>query len=222
MLAKITRATASNPFYRGPDRFGVPRVRAGLVACLLGAVLTFAPDRGMAANGADDAFLQMKKPIAAPRGFASVCGRYDWACGGGSSGSVAEGDILDLARSVNRSVNTGFRQVSDGQQYGVQEVWALPTGRGGDCEDFVLLKKLALIKKGVPASRLLIATVLDRHRAPHAVLVLRTASGDLVLDNLRSQIKPWRDTGYSFLRVQNPDQPSNWQAVFAGGIFRDL
>lgn len=222
MKARITRATAPTPISRGPERFGASRVRAGLVACLLGAIVAFAPDRGVAANGTDDAFLQLKKPIAAPRGFASICGRYDWACVGGSRGSVPEDDILDLARSVNRSVNTGFRQISDGQQYGVQEVWALPTGRGGDCEDFVLLKKLALIKKGVPASRLLIATVLDRHRSPHAVLILRTTSGDLVLDNLRSQIKPWRDTGYSFLRVQNPDQPSNWQAVFAGGIFRDL
>ena len=222
MLAKITRVTAPNPPFRGPIRFRLRHARAGLIAFVVGALLVMTPDVGSAANGPEDAFLQMKKPIAAPRGFASVCGRYDWACGGGTHASVAEADILKLARSVNRKVNAGFRQVTDSQQYGVQEVWALPTGRGGDCEDFVLLKKLALMKQGVPGARLLIATVLDRHRSPHAVLVLRTGSGDLVLDNLGSQIKPWNETGYTFLRVQNPNQPSSWQAVFAGGIFRDL
>ena len=221
------RACPPRNFLRPPNgggRFAALLARASRAAMLVAATglwSALSAPAALAANGEDE-FLHPRRPIAAPAGFAQVCDRYSWACSGVTRGQMGEADILDLARSVNRRINAGFHQVSDERQYGVTEVWALPTGRGGDCEDFVLLKKLALIKNGVPASRLLIATVLDRQRAPHAVLVLRTATGDLVLDNLRTQIRPWNKTGYTFLRMQNPDAPQVWQAVFAGGIFREL
>jgi predicted transglutaminase-like cysteine proteinase len=59
---------------------------------------------------------------------------------------------------------------------------------------------------------------LDRKRQSHAVLVLRTGTQDLVLDNLTNKIVPWNKTGYTFLRLQNPKQPSGWVSVLAGGI----
>ena len=43
---------------------------------------------------------------------------------------------------------------------------------------------------------------------------------DLVLDNLKNSILPWRKTGYSFLSMQNPSAPHKWDAVLAGGVFR--
>jgi predicted transglutaminase-like cysteine proteinase len=75
--------------------------------------------------------------------------------------------------------------------------------------------------RGVAAERLLIATVLDRRQNPHAVLVLRTDRGDYVLDNLANRMMHWSDTGYTFLRMQNPKAPGQWVAVFAGGVFAD-
>jgi predicted transglutaminase-like cysteine proteinase len=117
-------------------------------------------------------------------------------------------------------VNRQVRPITDRRQYRRDEHWALPTSRGGDCEDFALLKKRELIALGVPADKLLIATVLDRKRQPHAVLVLSTLQGDYVLDNLTSRIKPWGQTGYSFLRMQDPRAPERWVAVLAGGIFK--
>ena len=84
-------------------------------------------------------------------------------------------------------------------------------------EDLVLLKKLRLIEAGVPASSLLMATVLDLRGARHAVLVLRTSGGDLVLDSLQDRIKHWVDTRYTFLKLQNPQSPGSWDAIFAGG-----
>ena len=82
--------------------------------------------------------------------------------------------VLRVAKAVNTSVNRSTRAVSDLRQYGDEEVWALPTSLGGDCEDIALLKKRELIKRGIAPERLLIATVLDRNRGSHAVLVLRT------------------------------------------------
>jgi predicted transglutaminase-like cysteine proteinase len=60
----------------------------------------------------------------------------------------------------------------------------------------------------VSADRLLIAAVLDKKDKVHAVLVLRTEMGDYVLDNLTSRVLPWNTTGYAFLRMQDPNQPS--------------
>lgn len=159
------------------------------------------------------------KPIAAPRGSDDLCTRYDWACARPASTRVAAGQALALARAVNASVNATVREVSDRRQYGREDVWALPTAKGGDCEDFALAKKKTLIEAGLPPASLLIATVLDRRRNPHAVLVLRTATGDYVLDNLTGRILPWQKTGYSFLRMQNPAAPRLWDAILAGGIF---
>jgi predicted transglutaminase-like cysteine proteinase len=158
--------------------------------------------------------------VSAPAGFDGVCLRYPFACasGGGPGGDAA----LALARQVNISVNRNTGDVTDAQQYGVEEFWALPTAQGGDCEDFALAKKRAMIARGMAPSRLLIATVLDRNGGPHAVLVFRSDRGDLVLDSLTDRIVGWRETGYTFLRIQSPADPARWQAVLSGGRLASL
>ncbi|MEZ5768441.1 MAG: transglutaminase-like cysteine peptidase [Paracoccaceae bacterium] len=162
-------------------------------------------------------FLQHKGAAPAPSGAQSICQTYDWACAASASQGLADGDELEWVSTVNARINHSVRAIEDDQQYGVSEYWALPTTTGGDCEDFALLKKRELISVGVDPRRLLLATVLDRNRNPHAVLVFRSASGDLVLDNLTDQIRSWYDTHYMFLQMQDPDRPSRWVNVFASG-----
>ena len=199
---------------------GRSRMRMTVASTLLSTGLALGLVAGSPAMAAENATLSLRKAIAAPDGFADVCNRYDWACAAGSKGQVRGKALLSLAREVNNAINHQYRQVTDRSQYGTEEVWALPTSsRGGDCEDFVLAKKHSLIEAGVAPGRLLIATVLDRRRALHAVLVLRTEEGDFVLDNLNNRVKGWQETGYSFLRMQNPDAPHRWNAVFKGGMF---
>ena len=118
------------------------------------------------------------------------------------------------ATLVNRRVNRAIRSVADRQQYGMTEFWALPTAGAGDCEDFALAKKHELVKRGFPANRLLLATVHSRRTGAHAVLILRLENGDYVLDSLHNDIRPWRSTGYTFLRVQSPSSPGTWHAAF--------
>ena len=173
---------------------------------------------GMTAPAAAESYLQPKRAVVAPSGFDGVCERYSWACAPGQQ-SMARGALLQLARDVNFSVNQSIPQSTDRTQYGTDELWSLPTRRGGDCEDFALMKKHELIKMGAPAGRLLIATVLDRHRQPHAVLIVRAEHGDYVLDNLTDRVVRWDRTGYSFIRMQDPHAPSRWAAVYAGGVF---
>ncbi|MEL6518132.1 MAG: transglutaminase-like cysteine peptidase [Pseudomonadota bacterium] len=172
-----------------------------------------------AAGPQSGAHLPALKRVSAPIGFDGVCERYAWACENGTASVKSTADLMKLANRVNRSVNRQFDEIADETQYNRPEYWALPTAVGGDCEDFALLKRQELMALGVPGERLMIATVLDRQRQAHAVLVLRTNAGDMVLDNLTNRIVHWSATGYTFLRMQDPDAPSRWNAVFAGGVF---
>jgi predicted transglutaminase-like cysteine proteinase len=169
-----------------------------------------------------DAFLKARMTVSSPAGAKDLCQRYAWACQRSSAAPVRiSGSQLDYAISLNRQINRQVRSISDLAQYGVVEHWALPTARGGDCEDFALLKKKMLIEAGLDPQMLLIATVLDRSRNAHAVLVMRTAQGDFILDNLRDDVKHWSRTGYTYLRMQDPSDPRRWSAVIEGGILRN-
>lgn len=194
------------------------RVRSMLRIFEFAAAIALASTASATAGQRPD-FLVARQAIDAPAGADTICARYDWACASGEGLKMSDADAIRMARIVNGKVNRGTRPISDRTQYGVEEIWTLPSSRGGDCEDLVLMKKKALIARGMAPERLMIATVLDRNRGSHAVLVLRLAAGDYVLDSLVGTIKPWRATGYSFLKMQDPEAPSRWNAIFAGGIF---
>lgn len=161
------------------------------------------------------AFLPLQGAVVAPVGAGSICQTYDWACAGASNRAAVGPHVLKQAVAINLAANAKIRPLSDMDQYAAPEHWALPTARGGDCEDYVLFKKKALVEAGVSPDRLLIAAVLDRKRSVHAVLVLRTETGDFVLDNLTDRVLPWDRTGYAFLLMQDPREPSRWVATNA-------
>ncbi|NNK79039.1 MAG: hypothetical protein HKP40_10040 [Litoreibacter sp.] len=204
------RATGNLPIIAQISGSARRRLFAGL--CLAGLTATPA----LAAGVAESAFLVPRMSAAAPLGAGAICQKYAWACATSRKGAKAlTEDQLKLARKINRSVNRRVTQITDRSQYREEEVWALPTRRGGDCEDFVLLKKRLLMLNGIAPERLLIATALDRKRNSHAVLILRTDEGDYVLDNLNSRMLHWKKTGYIFLRLQNSNAPHSWSGVLA-------
>lgn len=170
---------------------------------------------------AEGSFLPAHQRVSAPMGARSLCQSYDWACATSQGQAALSQAQVNHAVAVNTRINRQVREVSDRRQYGRDEVWTLPTARGGDCEDIALLKKKTLVSQGLPPERLLLATALDTRRQAHAVLIMRTGSGDYVLDNLTNEIKHWQQTGYTFLRLQDPQAPHAWSAVFAGGLMGD-
>ncbi|MBE0414820.1 transglutaminase-like cysteine peptidase [Yoonia sp.] len=174
-----------------------------------------------AAQASEGVFLASRMTVAAPAGATDLCTTYRWACARADVAVQISAEQLAFAAVLNRQINRDVRSISDQTQYRRPEHWALPTSRGGDCEDFALLKKKKLIEAGVNPQNLLVATVLDRDRNAHAVLVIRTPQGDYVLDNLHNRILHWQSTGYTFLRMQNPDNPVEWTAVLAGGIIKN-
>jgi predicted transglutaminase-like cysteine proteinase len=115
--------------------------------------------------------------------------------------------------TTNRIVNAGVRSVSDVAHYGVADFWELPFqggGNAGDCEDYVLQKRQMLLARGVPMAALSIALVKTSWGEEHAVLLVRSAQGDYVLDNLTPWIKPWTAVSYNWIKWQSGDNPEVW------------
>ena len=192
----------------------VKRATRLLSQCGLAALVGGALFVGSSASARDTAFITSVAASPPPSGAQQLCRQYAWACAQTAAASMPSHQELKLVKQINRRVNSSTREVTDQSQYKTRELWALPTSLGGDCEDFALLKKRDLIKAGIDPRKLLIATVLDTRRNSHAVLVYRSNQGDLVLDNLTNRIKPWSQTRYLFLRMQDPKQPRQWVGVY--------
>ena len=120
-----------------------------------------------------------------------------------------------VVRAVNLAVNTEITPVTDQELFGRDEVWAYPVN-AGDCEDFVLAKRKILMDKGFPESALLITVVRKPDGEGHAVLTLRTATGDFVLDNLENEVKPWYRTPYTYLKRQATFDSGRWVSIENG------
>lgn len=113
--------------------------------------------------------------------------------------------------SVNKHVNTAITPRADGANAAV-DFWST-SGRYGDCEDYVIRKRQALIHLGWPSHSVLI-TLADHPRfGPHAVLIARTGNGDFVLDNLRNNVKPWDQLDYKWEKRQSLQDPKKWVSL---------
>ena len=133
-----------------------------------------------------------------------------------------EASPLTLARAdwrrvqrINREVNRAIRHREDSAVYGRPDQWALGEAGVGDCEDYALAKRAALIQAGVPARALSIALVETRRGESHAVLLIDTDKGAMVLDNLSPWIRRWDQTPYTWIARQTPGDPLTWRAVGA-------
>jgi predicted transglutaminase-like cysteine proteinase len=105
---------------------------------------------------------------------------------------------MSQLQQINSHVNGTIREVSDLEQYGREDVWALPTSGKGDCEDFAMLKRKMLIERGWPSSALSITVGATAQGEAHAVLLVSTAQGQYVLDNLTSSILSPERSGHVF------------------------
>jgi len=161
------------------------------------------------------AFMRIFGSTAPPFGFLQFCERMPAECTPtGSNEPRVEAGPRQLSEldMINRKVNAAIAPATDQEIYGVQEYWTLPIDRG-DCEDYALLKRHILIRRGWPASALLMTVVRDERGDGHAVLTARTTQGDLILDNKVSEIVPWHQTGYRFVMRQSFVDPRLWMSL---------
>ena len=149
-----------------------------------------------------------------PIGYQEFCRSQPAECsavGADAATALSDRRWRDL-QEVNTFVNRIVIPATDLDFYRVEERWALPETYG-DCEDYVLLKRKWLIERGWPTSSLLITVVFDELGDGHAVLLARTSSGELVLDNKTDDVKLWHETAYRYVKRQSVSDPNRWVSV---------
>ena len=160
--------------------------------------------------------IRFDAPTLAPMAFTQFCLKYPSDCKSGRL--LLEGDRIELndtrrseLETINRTVNSSIRP--ERNENGLAgEKWLLSPLRG-DCNDYAVTKRHQLIARGWPARTVLLSEVVTVSGEHHLVTVVRTNSGDLVLDNLTDQIKPWSRTPYRWLRIQTPKNPNYWASI---------
>lgn len=161
----------------------------------------------------DLAHLHPGQRSAPPIGWMQFCREVPGECGTPQASAkpmtVSEARWRELVE-VNLHFNRSIIAMTDQVQYGVMEHWTYAKTGKGDCEDYVLEKRRELVRRGWPASTLLITVVLDKEGNGHAVLTVVTDRGEFVLDNQTDQILPWSKSELTFIKRQSPTDPNAW------------
>ena len=124
--------------------------------------------------------------------------------GGGASKVKVTGSTMAMLQRVNSSVNTRIQPRHDGSV----DVWTANASTG-DCEEYALAKRRALINAGLPPSALRLAYVKTRSGEGHAVLIVKTGGRDLVLDVLTQKIRPLSQSGLRVISMAGAN-PEVW------------
>lgn len=189
--------------------------KKGLGAALMGAVMALAATAGpaQAFDTTNVAFVQtVGGTTSIPVGHAEFCNSRPDECRQTTNPVAAvplTEPLWQQLLAVNAGVNQQVVPVTDQELYQVAEFWTYPNGYG-DCEDYALAKRRELINAGWPASTLLMAVVKQANGEGHAVLMVRTDRGDLVLDNQIGSVDLWSQTPYKFIKRQSQANAGQW------------
>lgn len=160
-------------------------------------------------------FMRVFGPSQPPYGFVRFCETNPDGCQAQRLIDVRfqpTPERLSELDEVNRNVNRAIKPATDMEIYGVSEYWTLPNDRG-DCEDYALLKQKILAERGWPMSALLITVVRDEKGEGHALLTVRTAQGDFLLDNKVDDVRVWNTSNYQFIMRQSYLDPRVWVSL---------
>jgi predicted transglutaminase-like cysteine proteinase len=161
-------------------------------------------------------------PALAPVAFTRFCVQYPADCERGQATDqrpqpeqITPARMRDL-EEVNRDVDRAITYKADVGGV-LRERW-LVSPDAGACHDYAVTKRHELLANGWPSQSLLLAEVVVPSGEHHLVLVVRTSEGDLVLDSINHDIRPWSRTSYQWIRIQSPDDPNRWSAVTPAAV----
>jgi predicted transglutaminase-like cysteine proteinase len=195
---------------------GLVKPRAWLCAGLLTSLMMSVTPMEKASADVVPGAMAIGQRTSIPAGYIEFCRRHAVECGirsGNVPPVVLSGGMEDRLVSVTKLVNRSIKPASDLAVHGTMEFWSYPDGAGGDCEDYVLLKRRMLNLQGMSLSNLLITVVKKKDGEGHAVLTVKTDKGDYVLDNLNDELKLWSETGYRFIKRQSSKDTGRWVAI---------
>ncbi|GLR88538.1 transglutaminase-like cysteine peptidase [Bradyrhizobium iriomotense] len=163
--------------------------------------------------------IKLETPTLPPMAYTQFCLRYRGECRArplfrGGPVRLTEERSADL-KEVNLMVNREI--MPERNDLGLAgEQWLINPSRG-DCNDYAVSKRHELLARGWPARALLLSEVVVNSGEHHLILVVRTKSGDLVLDNMTQVIKPWSRVPYRWVRMQMPNSRL-WATIAASRV----
>ena len=156
-----------------------------------------------------------------PYGWADLCGRQPQEC---QVEFLEPADLhltprtWGMLEGVNARVNADIEPISNYDHWGtLLDHWDYPVDGKGDCKIYALWKRKQLLDRGFPRQALLMTIVRDLEGNGHTILTVKTDQGELILDNMTGEIRPWEATGYRFVKRQSQSDPNTWVAVGPAG-----
>lgn len=134
----------------------------------------------------------------------------------GTNQTVYTAPLMKDLAAVNRNFNRRINYKTDLELYKTEEFWTIAKNQG-DCEDYALAKRIALIKMGVPPPSLPIATCWAETGGYHAVLICHTTKNDFVLDNRYDNVRDWRSMPYKWHMIQTFGPERKWMYIDGSG-----
>ena len=177
-----------------------------VVAAVFSAIAVFGTVDAAFANRPSQGMVQESVSSRGPMSFQIFCGFNPQECQPGGASKIAlDESVMRVLSRVNSRVNRSIRPKLDNP---LVQVWRINPG-SGDCKSYAVSKRHELIRAGLAPSALRIAYVKTREGLGHAVLVVKTDQGDLTLDNLTGEIKPFHQAGYRVVAMSGAD-PRRW------------
>jgi predicted transglutaminase-like cysteine proteinase len=166
---------------------------------------------GIAKSSLETVTISFQKPTLAPLAYVKYCvsNAADCARGSGEPSIVLTNALMRELRRVNFQINRSIKPQND---VAGQDTWQAEV-TSGDCEDYVLTKRKKLIELGWSPNALRIAITYTPSNNGHAVLVVGTSKGDLVLDNRNNAVLDWRDTDLRWMKIQSSSDPLHWNEI---------
>ena len=115
----------------------------------------------------------------------------------------------NAAQRINSQVNASVTYKTDLAQFEVPEFWQ-EAGKFGDCEDYALAKRSALLHTGWPKDKLGLCVCYTQSGEGHCVLWVDTDKGSFILDN-----------NYAF-PMKPSELPYKWESMLCDGVWRQL
>ena len=166
---------------------------------------------GQAPQASATAWLNTGSATSRPFGHIEYCKKRPFDCRQNKGGTKLQSLSLGALNAVNSSVNHRIKPMRDEEQFGVRDRWSYDA-KTGDCEDFAIAKRAALLSRGYRPENTLLAMGYSGLEA-HVVLLVRTDGGDYVLDNLNPAVLPVERSGVRISKIQSPKNGAEWLRV---------
>ena len=176
------------------------------LGAFIAAIASFLSQSATAAPG-----LAEGRNVLAPFSFVKFCVDYPAECpkdAGAARVHLTAEKAAELS-AINRQVNGAIQPTPD---HSAMRYWRLNVAKG-DCNAYAVQKRHELLQRGWPAGALALTVVKTAWGEGHLVVTVRTDGGDLVLDNLRTQVIAANRTGYHWIMRQSERDPELWVAL---------